>query len=80
MIPINQIASITVSEGRSLVIKPYDNQSLKDIEKAINASDINLPPNNDGQVIRLTVPMLTEETRKSYVKEVMKYAEEASCD
>lgn len=77
LIPINQIASITVSEGRSLVIKPYDNQSLKDIEKAINASDINLPPNNDGQVIRLTVPMLTEETRKSYVKEVMKYAEEA---
>lgn len=75
--PVNQIASITVSEGRTLVIKPYDSQSLKDIEKAINASNINLPPNNDGQVIRLTVPALTEETRRSYCKDVAKFAEEA---
>lgn len=75
--PINQIASISVSEGHILVIKPYDKQSLKDIEKAINTSDLGLPPNNDGNVIRLIVPKLTEETRKGYCKEVNKYAEEA---
>lgn len=75
--PINQIASISVSEGRTLVIKPYDSNSLKDIEKAINASDLNLPPNNDGTVIRLSVPALTEETRKGYCKDVAKYAEHA---
>lgn len=75
--PVNQISSITVSEGRTLVIKPYDASSLKDIERAINASDVNLPPNNDGTVIRLTVPQLTEETRKGYCKDVAKFAEEA---
>ena len=77
MTPINQIASITVSEGRTLVIKPYDANSLKDIEKAINASDIGLPPQNDGAVVRLSVPQLTEETRRGYCKEVAKMAEEA---
>ena len=77
MTPINQIASISVSEGRTLVIKPYDKGSLKDIEKAINASDIGLPPQNDGTVIRITVPQLTEETRKQYCKQVSKFAEEA---
>lgn len=75
--PVNQIASISVSEGRILVIKPYDSQSLKDIEKAINESNINLPPNNDGTVIRLSVPALTEETRRNYCKDVSKFAEEA---
>ena len=77
MTPINQIASISVSEGRTLVIKPYDKGSLKDIEKAINASDIGLPPQNDGTVVRITVPQLTEETRKQYCKQVSKFAEEA---
>lgn len=77
MTPINQIASVSVSEGRTLVIKPYDKGSLKDIEKAINTSDLGLPPQNDGTVIRLSVPQLTGETRKMYCKDVSKFAEEA---
>ncbi len=77
MTPVNQIASIQVVEGRTLVIKPYDVSTLKGIEKAINASDLGLPPQNDGTVIRVSVPQLTEETRKSYCKEVSKFAEEA---
>ena len=75
--PINQIASISVQEGRTLVIKPYDKNALKDIERAINTSDLGLPPLNDGQVIRVSVPQLTEETRKGYCKDVDKIAEEA---
>ena len=75
--PINQIASINVQEGRTLVIKPYDKNVLKDIERAINTSDLGLPPLNDGQVIRVSVPQLTEETRKGYCKDVDKIAEEA---
>ena len=74
--PINQIASISVQEGKTLVIKPYDASSLKDIEKAINASDIGLPPLNDGTVVRITMPVLTEETRKGFCKDIAKYAEE----
>ena len=77
MTPINQIASISVSEGRTLVIKPYDASSLKDIEKAINTSDLGLPPQNDGTVIRVSVPQLTEETRRGYCKDVSKMAEDA---
>lgn len=77
MTPVNQIASISVVEGRTLVIKPYDVNSLKDIEKAINTSDLGLPPQNDGSLIRISVPQLTEETRKGYCKEVSKFAEEA---
>ena len=75
--PINQIASIAVQEGRTLVIKPYDKNVLKDIERAINTSDLGLPPLNDGANIRVSVPQLTEETRKEYVKDVDKFAEEA---
>lgn len=74
--PINQIASISVQEGKTLVIKPYDASSLKDIEKAINASDIGLPPLNDGTVVRITMPVLTEETRKGFRKDIAKYGEE----
>ena len=77
MTPVNQIASISVVEGRTLVVKPYDASTLKAIEKAINTSDLGLPPQNDGSVIRVSVPQLTEETRKSYCKEVSKFAEEA---
>ncbi len=77
MTPVNQIASISVSEGRTLVIKPYDANSLKDIEKAINASELGLPPQNDGSVIRVSVPQLTEETRRNYCKDVSKMAEES---
>ena len=75
--PINQIASISVQEGRSLVIKPFDSSSLKDIEKAINKSSLGLPPQNDGKVVRITVPALTGDTRKALCKEVSKKAEEA---
>ena len=73
--PLNQIAGITVVEGRTLVIKPYDPSSLKDIEKAINKADLGIAPQNDGSVIRLTVPKLTGETRKEMVKKVDKMAE-----
>ena len=62
--PLNQIASISVQEGKTLVIKPYDANSLKDIEKAINESNIGLPPVNDSTVIRITTPALTEESKK----------------
>ena len=75
--PINQIASILVQEGKTIVIKPFDRNSVKDIEKAINTSDLGLPPQNGGDVIRITVPSLTEETRKGFCKDVDKMAEEA---
>lgn len=75
--PVNQIASISVVEGRTLVIKPYDSSSLKNIEKACNEADLGIAPQNDGTVVRLTVPTLTEETRKEMCKKVSKYAEEA---
>ena len=75
--PINQIASISVQEGKTLCIKPYDASSLKDIERAINASDLGLPPLNDGTVVRITMPSLTEETRKGFCKDISKFAEEA---
>ncbi|MEE3488997.1 MAG: ribosome recycling factor [Bulleidia sp.] len=75
--PLNQIAGIKVEEGRTLVIKPYDPSSLKDIEKAINKADLGIAPQNDGKVIRLAVPKLTGETRKEMTKKVSKLAEEA---
>ena len=75
--PINQISSITVVEGRQLVVKPYDSSSLKAIEQAINKSDLGLVPQNDGTMIRLNVPSLTEETRKDLCRKVSKMAEEA---
>lgn len=75
--PVNQISSIQVQEGRQLVIKPYDKSSLKDIERAILESDLGLNPQNDGTLIRLTIPALTEERRKEFAKQVGKYAENA---
>ena len=75
--PINQVAGISVPEARLIVIQPWDGSILKDIEKAILASDIGLNPNNDGKVIRLAFPELTEERRKELVKEIKKIAEEA---
>lgn len=74
--PVNQIAGISVQEGRTLVIKPYDPSSLKDIEKACNQADLGIAPQNDGSVIRLTVPELTGDTRKELAKKVSKIAEE----
>ena len=75
--PINQMAGISVPEARLIVIQPWDMSVLKDIEKAILASDIGINPNNDGKVIRLTFPELNEERRKELVKDVRKIAEEA---
>ncbi len=75
--PLKQIASISVQEGRTLVIKPFDPSSLKNIEKACNMADLGIAPQNDGAVIRLTVPQLTGETRKEMSKKVSKLAEEA---
>ena len=75
--PINQVAAVSVPEARMIVIQPWDASCLKDIEKAILASDIGLNPNNDGKVIRLNFPELTEERRKELVKEIRKMAEDA---
>jgi len=75
--PISQVAGISVPEARMIVIQPWDASILKEIEKAILASDIGLNPNNDGKVIRLNFPELTEERRKELVKDIRKMAEEA---
>ncbi|MBF0708444.1 MULTISPECIES: ribosome recycling factor [Bacillales] len=74
--PVNQLAGISVPEARMLLIQPYDKTSIGEIEKAILKSDLGLTPSNDGNVIRLTIPALTEERRKDLVKLVKKYAEE----
>lgn len=73
---LNQMAAVSVSEARVLVIQPWDASTLHEIEKAILASDIGITPTNDGKVIRLAFPQLTEERRKEIVKQVHKYAEE----
>lgn len=75
--PLNQMAAISVPEPRMLVIQPWDASTLSDIEKAINVADLGINPQNDGKVIRLNFPQLTEEDRKVLVKEVSKRAEEA---
>ena len=75
--PINQVAGISVPEARMIMIQPWDVSILKDIEKAIIAAEIGINPNNDGKVIRLVFPELTEERRKELAKEVRKYAEDA---
>ena len=75
--PINQVAGISVPEARLIVIQPWDVSVLKEIEKAILSSDIGINPNNDGKVIRLAFPELTEERRKDLVKDIRKIAEEA---
>lgn len=75
--PINQVAGISVPEARLIVIQPWDLGLLKEIEKAILASDIGINPNNDGKVIRLSFPELNEERRKEIVKDIKKMAEES---
>ena len=75
--PISQVAGISVPEARLILIQPWDMSILKEIEKAILASDIGITPNNDGKVIRLAFPELNEERRKEIVKEIKKIAEEA---
>ena len=76
-VPLQQLAGFNVPEARLLVIQPYDKNSLKAIEKAIQNSDLGINPSNDGQVIRLSFPQLTEERRKELVKVVKHKAEEA---
>ena len=73
--PINQVAAISSPDPRSLLIKPWDGSILKAIEKAIQASDLGINPQNDGSSIRLNFPQLTEERRKELTKQVRKYAE-----
>jgi len=75
--PLREIASITIPEPRQIMIKPYEKEVLKNIEKAIQASNLGLVPNNDGTVIRLNIPALSEERRREYVKLLGKYAEGA---
>lgn len=75
--PVNQIAGISVVEGRQLVIKPYDRSSIKDIEHGIYEAGLGLTPQNDGEIIRITVPALTEERRREFAKQVWKFAEHA---
>ena len=75
--PLNGVATISTPDARTLVIQPWDTKLLKDIQKAIQTSDLGINPQNDGRVIRLTFPQLTEERRKDLTKQVKKYAEDA---
>ncbi|MDO4354266.1 MAG: ribosome recycling factor [Clostridia bacterium] len=75
--PIQQVASVSVPDPRTLMIQPWDASVLKGIEKAILASELGINPQNDGRVIRLVFPQLTEERRKELAKQVKKYGEEA---
>ena len=75
--PIGQVASISSPDPRTLVIQPWDGSLLKPIEKAIQTSDLGINPQNDGRIIRLVFPQLTEERRKDLTKQVRKYSEEA---
>ncbi len=75
--PINQVASITVPDARMLVIQPWDKSQMSAIEKAIQKSDLGITPTNDGTVIRLSFPALTEDRRKDLVKQIKKKAEDA---
>ena len=74
--PVNQLAAVSVTEARTLTIQPWDTSILRQIEKAIQKSDIGINPNNDGKVIRMQFPPLTEDRRKDIVKDVQKLAEE----
>lgn len=75
--PLRQMSQVTVQDGTTLVIAPYDKSILKEIEKAITKAEIGVAPNNDGIVIRLSFPSLTEEKRKEITKDVKKFGEEA---
>lgn len=75
--PLNQLATITVPEARLLVVQPFDKSSIGDVEKAIQKADLGISPSNDGSVIRIAIPALTEERRKELVKVVKKTAEES---
>lgn len=75
--PLKSLANISVPDGRSLLIQPFDKNVVKDIEQAIHKSGLGLTPNSDGTVVRITIPVLTEERRKELTKQVKKFGEEA---
>ena len=75
--PLNGVATISSPDARTLVVQPWDTKLLKDIEKAIQMSDLGINPQNDGRVIRLIFPQLTEERRRDLTKQIKKYAEDA---
>lgn len=75
--PLNQLATISVPEGRQLLIQPFDKSSIAEIERAILKADLGLTPSNDGSVVRITIPALTEERRKELVRIVRRSAEDA---
>lgn len=75
--PLNQLANISAPEARLLVVQPWDKNAVKDVEKALLKSDLGLTPNNDGSIIRLSIPELTQERRRELVKIVKKKAEES---
>ena len=77
MTPIQNLANVSVPEARQLNIKPFDKSCLKNIEKALFAANLGMAPTNNGEIIILTIPELTEETRKNYVKQASQMAEEA---
>ena len=76
MSPINTVANITVPEARQLFIKPFDKSIIKEIERAINEANIGITPTNNGEMVILTVPQLTEDTRRTYVKQVSEMGEQ----
>lgn len=76
-VPVNQVGNISVPEPRMLMITPWEKSVLTDLEKAIQASDLGLNPSNDGEVIRIILPELTEDRRKEFVKQVRNYGEKA---
>ena len=76
-VPLNQVAMISVPEARQLLVKPFDPNTIKDLEKAITEANLGFNPDNDGEMLRINIPQLTEEKRKSFVKDVKKYGEDA---
>jgi ribosome recycling factor len=76
LVPLNQVANLSAPDAHTIEIKPWDHQVLSEIEKAIQKSDLGIAPNNDGKIIRLSMPPLTEERRKEFVKLVKKHAED----
>jgi ribosome recycling factor len=75
-VPLNQVGTVSAPEPRMLTVQPWDRSLMKDIERALRESDLGLNPSNDGQIIRIPIPALTEERRKEYVKLLHKIAEE----
>jgi ribosome recycling factor len=76
LVPLNQVANLSTPDARTIEVKPWDPKVLSEIEKAIQKSDLGIPPNNDGKIIRLSIPPLTEERRKEFVKLVKKHTED----